>query len=122
MPIHALPHLLDALDGRARYGGEGEVGMLEMLERGVDMIGEERTARANVIRIGRQHEMIDRELASRAEQLGKRYLAFWTVKDIVLLDIHPGQGAALGSDAVMQMGEFAFSCEQALARLQPFVA
>ena len=74
-PAHALPDLLDPLERRARDRGKCQVGLLEVLPRRIDMIGDEGAARAEVIGARRQHEVIDGELAAAPEQIGERALA-----------------------------------------------
>ena len=71
--------------------------MLEMLPRRVDMIGDERAARADLIRPWCQHDMIDGELALAAEQVAERAVALGSFKDIGLLDLGPWQLPALGA-------------------------
>src|SRR5712671_8013826 len=99
-PAHPVHHLLDPPERRARDRGEREVGLFEMLPRRVDMVSGERAARADMIRVRRQHEVIDGELPAAAEQVAERAFALGPCEDIRLLDPDPGQLPALGAQGV----------------------
>ena len=105
-PAHPVLDLLDPLERHARDRGERQVGMLEMLPRRVDMIGDERAAAAHMVRARRQHEMIDGELAAAAEQVAERAFALGPFEDIGLLDPDPGQLPALGAERVELRGSW----------------
>src|SRR3954466_3416692 len=81
-PAHARPGSLDLSNRCARNGCERKVGVLKMLARRVDVIGGEGTARTDVVRTRRQHEMVDGKLAAAAEQLGKRAVAVRPVEHV----------------------------------------
>src|SRR5260221_9492867 len=74
--------------------------MLEMLARAVDLVREQRTAGASLVPFGTEHEVIDDELAASVEKVGERHRALGAFEDIVLLDLDPGQRAALFRQAV----------------------
>ena len=48
----------------------------------------------------RQHEVIDRELAAAAEEIGERDPAGWTFEDIGLVDPDPGHFPAFGPENI----------------------
>ncbi len=83
-PAHPFLDLLDPPKRHARDRGERQVGMLEMLPRRVDMIGDERAAAAHMVRARRQHEMIDGELAAAVEQVAERAFTVGPFEDIRL--------------------------------------
>jgi hypothetical protein len=60
-------------------------------------------------------------LAAAFEQLGERSLALGRVEDVVLLDAHPRQRAALVRDLVAQARQFLLARQQLLALDNPFV-
>ena len=96
--------------------------MLEMLPRGVEVVGDEGAAGADVVRAGRQHEVVDGKLAAPVEQVGKAALALRTSEDIGLFDPDPGQLAPLRAQRVEFVGDGKLAGEQRLARCEPFVA
>ena len=53
---------------------------------------------------GPEHEVLHQQLAPALEQLGERAPAVGRVEDVVLLDAHPGQRAALAGDLVAAGG------------------
>ena len=69
--------------------------MLEMHECAFDMIDLEGTADTAFLLAGRQHEMLDDELALAVEKIAECALAERRVEDIGLVDPDPGQFAAL---------------------------
>ena len=70
----------------------------------VEMIGEERAARAAFLPAGTEHEVIDEQLAAAAEQVGERLLAAGPVEHVALVDLNPGQFAALPAELVAARG------------------
>src|SRR3978361_1388505 len=96
--------------------------MLEMLPRRVDMIGDERAARADLIRTWCQHEMIDGELALAAEQVAERAVALGSFKDIGLLDLGPWQLPALGAQFVERVCQGALLGQKRLGGGKPLFA
>src|SRR6188768_3820322 len=87
----------------------------------VEMIGEERAARAALHPAGAEHEMIDHQLAPAAEQVCERFFSVWAVKDVLFLYRRPGQLTARGAQGVARLGEFLFLREQGFACFEPFV-
>ena len=74
--------------------------MLEMRQGAVDMVGQEGAAGAARLPTGTEHEMIDHQLAAAVEELAERLLSLRRLEDVVLLDLDPGQGCALGGKLV----------------------
>ena len=70
----------------------------------------------------RQHEVIDGELAAAPEQIRERALALRPFEHIGLLDLDPGQLAALGAKGIELMGDGFLLGEQRLAGGKPFLA
>src|ERR1700733_11671223 len=93
-----------------------------MLPRRVDMVDGEGTARADMIRARRQHEVIDSELAAAAEQVAERAFALRSFEDIGLLDLDPGQLPALGAECVKLVRHGALLHEKSLAGVEPLFA
>jgi len=72
MPAHAPLEFFDLGERRARDHDEGHVALRKMDHPAVEMIGQERTARAAFFPVGAEHEVIDDQLALAAEQIGQR--------------------------------------------------
>ena len=85
------------------------------------MVGDERTARAKVLRTRCQHEVVDGELAAAVEQTAERAFALWTFEDIVRLDPDPGQIPPLGAQRVEFVGTGALLDEKRLAGGEPAI-
>src|SRR5260370_309790 len=85
----------------------------------VEVVGPERAARAALVPIRAEHEMLDDELATPLEQVAERHFALRRVEDIALLDLLPRQLAALARQLVAPAGEFLLLGEMGLLRLQP---
>ncbi len=93
--------------------------MLEVLASGVEVIGQQRAPRADVVRIRREHVVIDEELAAAGEQLRQGLRPVAGLEDILFLDLHPGQGAAFGAHLIQHAGGGLFLLEERFAGLQP---
>src|SRR5436190_18802058 len=93
-----------------------------MREEAVDMVHLWVAADATIARARGQNEMLDEQLALRAEQIGQRFLAAWPLEFMRLLDLDRGQGAPLGAEPVARAREFLFLCQQRLPRGEPFFA
>jgi hypothetical protein len=74
--------------------------VLEVLARRIDVIGHEGAPVADVIGSGRQHEVIDGELASAGKEIGQRQRPGGSFEDIGLLDRDPRETPALGPERV----------------------
>ena len=68
----------------------------------VEVVRPERAARAALVPVGAEHEVIDHELAAAGEQVAERDAGLRRLEDIVLLDLHPRQLAALARELVAQ--------------------
>src|ERR1700728_1079330 len=81
MPSHAALEFLDLPERRPGDDDEGDVTLRDVNGRTVEMIGEQRTARAAFLPVGSEHEVVDDELALRAEKAAQRFLAAGTVEN-----------------------------------------
>ena len=70
---------------------------------------------------GAEHEVLHQQLAAAVEQVGERAPALGRVEDVVLVDAHPRQRAALAGDLVAQARQFLLARQQRLALGNPFV-
>ena len=68
---------------------------------------------------GAEHEVLHQQLAPAFEQVGERAPALGRVEDVVLLDAHPRQRAALAGDLVAQARQFLLARQQRLALGDP---
>ena len=64
--------------------------------------------------------MVDHELAAAVEKIGQRYLALGCIKRILLLDLFPGQSAALAAQLIAQAGELFLFGQERAAGVKPF--
>src|SRR5271170_5992414 len=85
------------------------------------MVGPKRAVGAPLAVPRAEHEMVDDELALAREQLRKRLLPVRAVKDVVLPDPRPGQGAPPLFQPVVQPHELLLLDEELLARREPFL-
>ncbi len=99
MPAHAGADGLDLGKGSTRDRDVSHVVVLEMHQRAVDVIDLERAADAGLELPGRQHEMLDDQLAAAREEFRQRLSPFGPLERVVLVDLHPGEGAALGTQS-----------------------
>lgn len=81
----------------------------------VDVVGQERTTGAARVPAFGEHEVIDDQLAVVAEQVDQFQIAVWALEAVVLVDLHPGQGAAFGAEFVAFFGEGFFVGQVLLA-------
>jgi len=95
--------------------------MLEMGQCAVEVVGEERAARAAGLPARPEHEMIDHELAARPEQVGQRLAPARRVERVGFVDLHPGQGETFGIDLVAQPRRRLLAGKQRAARREPFI-
>ena len=87
----------------------------------VEMIGEERTARAAFFPAGAQHKVIHHQLILLAEELRESLLAVRAFENVILLHLFPRQFPALAADIIALAREFFFARQKFLARCYPFV-
>jgi hypothetical protein len=88
----------------------------------IDVIGEERAARAALFPVGPEHEVIHDQLAAAVEQLGERLFAVRAVEGVLLVDFHPGQLASLARERITLTCERLLLCQMFAPRLQPLLA
>ncbi len=98
-----------------------DVAMRQVHVHAVGVVGHERAARAALLPARPEHEVLHQQLAAALEQVGERARALGRVEDVVLLDAHPGQRAALAGDLVAQAGQFLLARQQRLALGDPVV-
>ena len=79
------------------------------------MIDAERAAHALQRLAGSLHDVLHEELRAAAEQVRERHAAVRRIELVVLVDLDPGQGAALFGQRVAAAGEFLFLLHQLLA-------
>jgi hypothetical protein len=65
--------------------------------------------------------VLHHELATVCEQFSERAPAFRRLEDVVLVDAHPRQRAALTRDLVAQLCQFLFARQQLLALGNPSI-
>jgi len=104
-PAHALFVSLEFRQRRSRDRQQRHVIMLEVRERAVDVIAQERTARATLLPIRTEHEMIEDQLTASVEEIGQRLFALRAVEDILLVDLDSRQLATLVAKRVSLMRE-----------------
>jgi hypothetical protein len=107
---------------RARNGDHHHVVIDEMDQRALHLVATERTANTALLPLRPEHEVLDDELAAAGEQVGERLLAIGPVEHIALVNLDPGQLAALARQLVMCPKMRFLLGEQRAARCQPFVA
>src|SRR6516165_2036093 len=90
-----------------------------MRKHAIKAVADHRAARASFIPFRAEHEMIDDELAAAVKQIRKGFPAVGRVKDVVLLDLDPGQLAAFGGYGVAHMRVGLFLCEKFLSLRKP---
>ena len=67
--------------------------MFEMHQGAFDMVHLERATDTALLPFGAEHEMLDDQLTPPTKKLCERLFPVRSVKDVVLLDLHPGQFA-----------------------------
>jgi len=110
----------DLGERRARHRGERHVVMLEVRQRAVEMIGQERAAWAARRPARAEHEMIDDELAAAGEQVGQGPAPMRRIERVALLDPHPRQREPLRVHLVAQAHRLLLLGEQCAAGGEPF--
>src|SRR5262249_51452698 len=102
VPAVALLVRLQLRERRARDHGETRI-LLRQDRKIAQRIDEERAARAAILPIRIEHEMVDDELAAAFEQIEQAALAARSLKLIILLDLHHRQAPALRVDPVAML-------------------
>src|SRR5256885_5078199 len=118
-PAHAFLERLELGERRARDRDEARVAVIEVDAEAVEIVRPERAVLAALVPVGREHEVIDDELAPAVEELGQRLRACRPVEDVLLLHLLPRQGAPLATQLVAQPGEPLLLREEFPARLDP---
>jgi hypothetical protein len=121
-PAHALPEGLNLCERRARDRDESHVALGEVNGRAIEMIRQQRAARAALLPAWSEHEVVDDQLAAPVEQVGERLLAGRALEDVSLLDLDPGQLASERAQPVALSGELLLLPQEPLARGDPVVA
>src|SRR5580692_12219542 len=80
LPFHALFEGVDLVEWRSRSDQEPHVPLRQMGSQVVEMICQQRTTRAALLPVRPEHEVINHQLALRAEQLWQRFLPRTRVK------------------------------------------
>src|SRR5437870_9401096 len=96
--------------------------MREVQVGAVDMIGQERAARALLVPLRTEHEVIDDQMAAPVEEVGERLLAVRPRQHVGLFDLDPGQLAALSAQFIAQPGEFLLLDQVLLSRSEPLLS
>ena len=111
LPAHAVLEGFDLGQRRAGYSRERDITLRKMHQRSVSVVYVAGAAGTPFLPLGTEHEVVDDQLASAVEEVGERFLARGRIKDIVLLDLHPGKLAALGGNGVALASELLFARE-----------
>src|SRR4029077_16988783 len=99
-PAEAFGEGLQLGRRRARDGGERDVALTQMGGDAVEVVGPERAVLADDLAFRCEHEVVDDELASLAEELRQRLSAVRPVERVVLVDAQPRERAALRAELV----------------------
>jgi hypothetical protein len=121
-PLLGLPRLelLDRGPRHERVGGVPDVQVLE--EPGVELLVAGGAARAPVVPLGVEHEVVRDELTSTLEQVGEVDGSGRTGEHVVGVDLDHGEVAALGVEGVALGGERLLLGEQGGASGEPLVS
>src|SRR5664279_6348175 len=104
-PSHALFEGLDFRQSCPRNRGERRIPLRQVDPHSVEIVGDERAARAAFLPSRTEHEMIDNQLAAAVEQLSQRLLSMRTLKNILFLDLLPRHLAPAAAQLIAQPGE-----------------
>ncbi len=101
-PAHPLLERLNLRQRRSRNHRQPHVSRRQVHHAAIDMIRNERAARAAFLPVRAEHEVVHNQLAPAAEKIGQRLLALRPVKRVGLLDLLPRQFPALLAQLVTQ--------------------
>src|ERR1700692_4490684 len=87
----------------------------------VTVVSHERAARATLLPPRNEHEMLHQQLPATFEQFSERAPPLGRVENVVLIDAHPRESAALAGYLVAQARQLLFVRQQRLALGSPFV-
>jgi len=90
-----------------------------MRHRAVEVIAHERAARTPLGPIRAEHEVVNEQLAARAEKIGERDLSPRRVEDIIRLDFDPRQLTPLSRQLVALAGVLYSLSPEAPCALRP---
>src|SRR5262245_2166164 len=102
-----------------RDGDEAHVAMREVDVDAVEVVGPEGAVLAAHLPIRGEHEVVDGELAPRAEEPGERFLPARPLERVRLVDLFPRELATLAAELVAQPGELLLLGEERDARGEP---
>src|SRR5437667_9313140 len=85
----------------------------------VEMIGEQRAARAALLPSRPEHKVVHDQLALTAKEAGQGFLSAGAVEDVFLLHLDPGKLAAFCTERVPLACEVLLLGQQILAGLDP---
>src|SRR4029453_11038340 len=85
-------------------------------------VGHRRIDRATGLVARSEHEVVDEQLGTPAEQGAERLLSVVRVEAVLLLDAHPGQLASLPREFVAESRVFLLAGKELLPCREPFVA
>src|SRR5450432_3468257 len=94
--------------------------MVEMGQRSVDVIGQERAGRTTLRPFRTKHKMVDDQLAASVEEVRKRRRAVRSVEGIWFFNSLPGQLTALTAQLIPQLAKLLLFKKQLFARCNPF--
>src|SRR5262245_20600811 len=103
-PAHAFLERFDLCQRCSRDRDIRYVVVFEMHQSPFDMVHLERAADAALLPFGAEHEMLDDQLTPAAEEVRECLFAVRPLKDIIFLDLHPGQLATFPTHLVAQPG------------------
>ena len=106
---------------RARDGHQRDVALGEVHIHAVAVVSHEGAARTTLLPPRGEHEVLHQQLPAIFEQLGECAPALGRVENVVLIDAHPRQRAALAGYLVAQARQLLFVRQQRLALGNPFV-
>src|SRR4029453_9218162 len=86
------------------------------------VVGDERAVRAALVVIRAEHEVVDDELALAVEEIGERAAPVRPLEDVLLLDGHHRQLAALGGERVALAAQLFLLGEEPRARRGPLTS
>jgi hypothetical protein len=83
------------------------------------MVCQVRAAFATFLPSWAEHEVINDQLAATVEEIGQRFFAIRSVKNVLLLNSNPWQFASMPAHFVAELRQFLLTRQQILARDQP---
>ena len=116
-------HRFELLQRRARHHRVARVTGVQVIEEPVrEFLRARRAARATVVPLRVEHEVVDDQLRTPVEHVDEADLPVRAVEHVVLLDLDHGQLASLDVERVACLGHGLFLGQELLAGGQPFVS